>query len=312
MPPWRNRVGIDGGGEVSFEQARHRDVLREDQHRAALGEDRAEQLVAQVELLRAALEPPAGLAQVVGGVVADLLEPGEQRQHQPAPGVLVGALDAVHRLAHQRLVEHHLLAGQADDLVGLGLRRQLGGDAGVGLAAAQQERLDQLGEPARHRRVDAALDRRGPHLAEGVARAEQARRRPVEDRPQLGQVVLHRGAGQRDPAARGRSCAGCGRSRTVAFLMCCASSATTRSHGTVAERPRGSSRIVPYVVSTNPSSSVQPRSRPVPWNRRTGDPGREPADLGLPVAHQAGRTDHQRRARSPARARAGAGAARSG
>ena len=172
-----------GGGEVAFEQAGHRDVLGEDQHRAVLGQDRAEQLVEQVELLGAALEPAAGLAQVVGRVVADLLEPGEQGQHQPAPGVLVGALDAVHRLAHERLVEHHLLAGQADDVVGLGLGGQLGGDAGVGLAPAQQERLDELGEPARHRRVDAALDRRGPHLAEGVARARAARESPSRGSP---------------------------------------------------------------------------------------------------------------------------------
>ena len=201
VPPCRNSVGHAGVVEVALEQSRHGDVLREDQHRAALGQDRAEELVEQVELLGAVRQPRVGLAEVVRRVVADLLEPGEQREHQPAAAVLVGALDALHRLAHQRLVEHHLLLGQPHDLVGLGLGGQLGRDARVGLAPAQQERLDQLGELPRDRGVDAALDRRGPHLAERRPRAEQPGSRPVEDRPQLGQVVLHRRAGQRHPAA---------------------------------------------------------------------------------------------------------------
>ncbi len=41
------------------------------------------------------------------------------------------------------------------------------------------------------------------------------------------------------------------------FLTCCASSATTRSHGTAA-RVAWSRRIVPYVVSTNPPAPVAP------------------------------------------------------
>ena len=53
----------------------------------------AEELVEQLQLARAPAEPAAGLAQVVGGVVADLLEPGQQRQDEPAAGVLVGLLD---------------------------------------------------------------------------------------------------------------------------------------------------------------------------------------------------------------------------
>ena len=110
-------VGDAGLRQVRLEQPGHRDVLGEDQGGAVLGEHGAEQLVDQVELLGAAGEPDhARLLQEVGRVVADLLEPGEQRQHQAAPGDLVvvaGALDAGHRVADERLVEHHLLAGQA-------------------------------------------------------------------------------------------------------------------------------------------------------------------------------------------------------
>ena len=241
------------------------------QHRAVLGQDRAEQLVAHVELLRAALQPSAGLAQVVGRVVADLLEPGEQREHQATAGVLVGALDALHRLAHQRLVEHHLLAGQPDHLVGLGLRRQLRGDAGVGLAAAQQERLDELGEPARDRGVDTALDRSRPHLAEGGARAEQPGRRPVEDRPQLGQVVLHRGAGQRDPAPRldGAQVAGGRGGGVLDVLRLVGDDEVPR------DRRRGLRGRAAWCRRSSARSRRRgpPRSRPVPWKRRTATPG---------------------------------------
>ena len=213
-------VGYAGAVQVRLEQPAHRDVLGEDQRGAVLGEHRAEQLVEQVDLLRAPGQPHRGLLEELRRVVADLLEPGEQLEHQPAPGVLVGALDPLHDVAHERLVEHHLLAGQPDPVVGLGLGRQLGRDARVGLAAAQQERADQVGELRRLGRLLARLDRRRPGLAEGVAAAEQPGDRPVEDRPELGQVVLDRGAGQRDPgrARDGAQRAGGRRTRVLDVL----------------------------------------------------------------------------------------------
>ena len=217
------------GGEVALEQARHGDVLGEDQHRAVLGEDRVEQLVEQVELPGAAAPAGrAGLAQVVRRVVADLLERGEQLEHQPAAGVLVGALDPLHRLADDRLVERGLLAGQPT-VVGLGL----GGSSGA-MPGSDLRRRSRNGSTSwANRRAPPgrpALDRRGPDLAEGVRRAEQPGRGPVEDRPQLGEVVLHRRAGQRDPA-RDPMVRRLARGRGGGFLTCCASSATTRSHG---------------------------------------------------------------------------------
>ena len=56
VPPCRNWWGTPVAREVLLEQPRHGDVLGEDQHRAVLGEHGADQLVEQLELLRAAGE----------------------------------------------------------------------------------------------------------------------------------------------------------------------------------------------------------------------------------------------------------------
>ena len=79
-----------------------------------------------------------------------------------------------------------------------------------------------------------------------------------------------------------------------AFLTCWASSATTRPHSTLA-RSSAETRMVPYVVSTKPSRQAGERAAAAvePAHR---DAGREPRDLGLPVAEQAGRADDERRA----------------
>ena len=137
------QVGHPVPGEVALEQPRHRDVLGEDEHGAVLGDGRCRRSRrAGRSSPRLAQHP---LLEEVGGVVADLLEAGEHRQHQ-ARGrcVLVGALDPLEAVAHERLVEHDLLAGEGEQVVGVGARRQLRRDAGVGLAATQQERRDQL------------------------------------------------------------------------------------------------------------------------------------------------------------------------
>ena len=207
--------GYAGAREVLLQQPGHGDVLGEDQHRTALGEHGADQLVDQLELLGAAAEPRVGLLEVVRRVVADLLERGEQRQHQPAAGVLVGALDPVHRVADHGLVEHHLLAGQPERCgrsrswpaaPGRRRGRTCGGAAGTGRSARR------TAAPcwARGRTRSAPAHT----LRKALRRAEQPGDRPVEDRPELGEVVLHRRAGQRDPGPGVGSGAAPWRSRT--------------------------------------------------------------------------------------------------
>ena len=287
-------------GQVVLEQPGHRDVLGEDQHRALLGQGRGEQLVEQVELLGPPGQPAAGLLEEVGRVVADLLEPGEELEHQPAAGLLVGALDAGHRVAHERLVEDHLLAGQPQQVVGLGLVGQLGGDAGIGLTAAQQERADQAGELPRLGRLVPGLDRTGPDLAEGLTAAEQAGGRPVEDRPELGQVVLDRRAGQGDARRRRHRTQGAGRGRPCVLDVL----SLVGDDQAPGDRGQGA-RIAPdRAVGGEDEAGVGGGVGRGEVGERASaaveaadlDTRGEAADLCLPVSEQGGWTDHQGRA----------------
>ena len=86
MPPCRNWWGTPARARWSSSSRAIATYWVKTSTAPPSASDGAEQLVEQVELLRAAGEPRAGLLEVVGRVVADLLEAGEQLQHQPAPG----------------------------------------------------------------------------------------------------------------------------------------------------------------------------------------------------------------------------------
>ena len=116
-----------------------------------------------------------GLLEEVGRVVADLLEAGEQRRAPARAG-------CPRRRARSAPSTRARAPRRAPPARGSARARwsvsvfggQLGRDAGVGLAAAQQERADQLGElraPWSARRPHSIGA--GPDLAEGVAAAEQ-------------------------------------------------------------------------------------------------------------------------------------------
>ena len=167
----------------------------------------AEQLVEQVELLRPAREPDrAGLLQEVGRVVADLLQAGQQRQHQPAAGAsVVGALDARHGVAARTTRRARPARGSG---AAGGRSRSWPGSSGA-MPGSDLRRRSRNG-PIRSGELprpcvglEPGLDRRGPDLAEGLPAAEQPGARPVEDRPQLGEVVLDGGAGQGDAGRPG-------------------------------------------------------------------------------------------------------------
>ena len=164
-------------------------------------DDDVDQLLERRELSRAARKWP-GLVQVLRRVVADLLQHREQPEHEALAGDARPRRDGVQRLAHLGLVERRLLGRERHGQVGDGPLRKVGGDAGVGLLPAQDERADRAGEPLGRHWVAVALDGDGDGAAEPVERAEQARGGPVEDRPQLAQPVLDRGAGEGEARRR--------------------------------------------------------------------------------------------------------------
>ena len=173
----------------------------------------------------------------------------------------------------------------------------LGGSSGAmpgsDLRRRSRKGRTSAGQPLRGRRVLAALDGLRVAGAEGAEPAEQPRRGPVEDRPQLGEVVLHRGAGERD-ARRGAD--GAQLPCAVAeygFLTCWASSATTMPQATLGEP----CRVEPHRAVRGEHELAVRRGRPgcapAPWKRRTGVPGANRLDLPLPVAQQGRRADDE-------------------
>ena len=143
------------------------------------------------------------------------------------------------------------------------------------------------------------LDGRGPDLAERVAAAEQARDRPVEDGPELGEVVLDGGAGQRDAGGAGDGAQGAGGSRGgVLDVLGLVGDDQPPRH--VAQARTGG--VGPVVgpegaVGRQHEAVVHAGERPAAAVEATdGSAGREPLDLGLPVAEQRRRADDERRA----------------
>ncbi len=131
-------------------------------------------------------------------MVADLLELGHRRQDQPAPLLVVGGGDLLQHVVHRGLVERGLLGGQVAVDLDLLLLRQVADDRLVGLQPAQDERLGGALQRGGGPLVTLCLDRDRVPLAEPVARPEQPRVGELHDRPELGEVVLHRGAGERE------------------------------------------------------------------------------------------------------------------
>ena len=272
---------------------RHRDVLREDQDRAVLGEDRVEQLVEQLELARAAARAGrgssfrycAGWLQICLSAVSSLTQPAPARcPRRSSISARVSRTTASYSAACSR--------GEGDGLVGLGLGRQLGRDAGVGLAAAQQERPDEPGEPLGDARVA-----RPPRSARAQRCAELPRAcRAARAWSSRGSPTARRGCSPRVPVSATRASAGIVRSAwavpTSGFFTCCASSATTRPQRCSASASASRAHRAVGREDEPVVGAVAGRA-PAPWKRRTGMPGANLLDLPLPVAEQRGRADDE-------------------
>ena len=170
-------------GEVVDEQAPHGDVLGEHQGGLVLGRRRCR------GSRRAASSLPdrpgsgpgwprywAGWLQICLSAVRSFST--RPRRSMPSAGAI-----CVHHLGDHGGVERRLLGGERNDAVGLDLRRQVGGDAGIGLAPPQQEGAHQRGEAFGRLGVPVALDGHGDLAAEAFERARAARAWSSRGRP---------------------------------------------------------------------------------------------------------------------------------
>jgi hypothetical protein len=156
---------------VSAQQVAELGILGEQQRLLTRGEHLLEGLLNARQLARASGQAAAVL-QELRRVVADLLELGHRRQDQSPALNSVGALDPLHHVRDDRLVERGLLVGQRAHHLHLYLGRQVGDDRGVGLQPAQHERLGQRSEPGRCFGIAVAFDGRGEALLEGLGLTE--------------------------------------------------------------------------------------------------------------------------------------------
>ena len=165
---------LEALGDVAHEQLAHLPELGEHERPLADVEQLVDELVEAGQLARAPGEPRA-VAEHVGRVVADLLEPGERGEHEAAPLHPGRRRGVGEQLVDDVLVQHGLLAGEPGPGDLLDLVRQVGHERAVGLGAAQHERLGDAAQPGGGLAVAVALDRLGEAVAEALAAAEHAR-----------------------------------------------------------------------------------------------------------------------------------------
>ena len=175
---------------------------------------------------------------------------------------------------------------------------QLELDLGRVLLAAEDERLDDRAQPFERVLVAGQLDRPGEGALEPLARAEQPRVDDVHDRPELAEPVLDRRAGHRELPPRGqppeRPGALGGRVLDVLRLV---------EEQPVPGDPGEGGRVARGDVVGGDDHVTLGRQGDEPRPREPADTvmevnpqrGREPLDLGAPLADDAHRADDERR-----------------
>ena len=183
------------GAEERRQRRGHLPELGEDEHLLLPGGDHLGDL-AQPRELAAVLLGPGAVAEPLRGMVADLLEPHQEGEHDAPALDAVGVVELVGEVVHRLLVERRLLAAQRAERLHLGLVGQVGDDALVGLQAPQNVGAHQLAQRAVGivRPVGEAFGER----RELLRRSQQPGIDEVEDRPQVAEPVLDRRAGERD------------------------------------------------------------------------------------------------------------------
>ena len=167
------RVEREPVADVRLQQVAHLAELGEHQRPLVDVEQLVDELVEAGELAGATGQPGAVLERL-GGMVADLLEPGQRRQHPTSPLHPLEILGVEQQLVDDLLVERRLLAGELGEGDLLDLVGQVGQQPAVGLGAAQHERLGQRAQAGRDLSVVVAFDRPRVLLAEPLLAARAA------------------------------------------------------------------------------------------------------------------------------------------
>ena len=222
---------------------------------------------------------------------------------RPARSMPCGG-DRLHRLADDRLVQRDLLGSAARTNPRLGLAgRPSGAMPRIGLAAAQQERSDQRGEPGGRLGVPVPLTGIATRLVH--PRCPSTSCRPVEDGPQFRQSVFPPVFRQRIRRREGPQFAGGACHRRFLACWACgvgddqAPAGLASSAESLRPRRRDQDDLVDARSGGGQPAPVVPADR---------NPPGQPAHLLLPGAkHDAGRTTSVGRSSPPA----GADAARS-
>ncbi len=184
-------------GDHLLEQVAHLLELREDQRGVAFLDDFLEHLDYALALAAAIIEVAAiGFLGDERGMIADLLEPRQRRQHQRATLDSVGRINLAEHFGGDALVHRRLLGREVAVDLHLHLRRQIDGDVRVIFHATEHERPNQFPQPFGLFLVGELLDRHCELLAEIRRRPEQPGVEHFHDRPQFAQPVLDRRSGQ--------------------------------------------------------------------------------------------------------------------
>ena len=188
--------GAQAFGEKRAEDVPHFGELGKNQGPLADGEDFLHHLREPGGLAGATLDRSA-VAQVVRRVIADLLQPRQHRENQSAASDPRRTLHRTQHLVQHCLIESRLFTREVAVHDHLQLLGEVADDIRVGLEAPQQERLHEPAQPLAAVRVAVALDGNGVAASEFRPGAKIARIQGVEDRPELRETVLQRGAGER-------------------------------------------------------------------------------------------------------------------
>src|SRR5439155_1948605 len=149
--------------------------------------------------LAAVLGSIRAVTQILGGMVADLLEMHEHRQDEATARHAAGALEALAKIVHGSFVECRLFLRQAALGTHLRFFRQIGEDVGIGFEAPKNIGPDEPSQRSERLSILELVELLDIRL-ELVRRAEQPGTTEIEQRPEVAEVVLDRSASEHKPA----------------------------------------------------------------------------------------------------------------